>query len=102
MNRELLVTLLTPIICIFTCFRITSQHNAQVIEKIKSSVKGDYSDDLIKSKHILQFCSCLKLLLHTEGCRNYKKTISARTKVTTPVKKKKYIRSLKQRVSNSL
>ena len=35
----------------------------------------------------------------TEGCKTYKKTIAARENQTSPVKRQKLVRSLKQRVS---
>ena len=46
-------------VCIF---RITSQHNATVIEKIKGSVKGDYSDDVIKSNYLQLICNCFSVM----------------------------------------
>ena len=45
----------------------------------------------------------LYVLLYIEGCKTYRRSLAEKPKsMSTPVKKKKQLRSLKQRVSNGL
>ena len=75
---------------------MNSIHNATVIENIVLGVGTEkYSKDLIQSIHSL----FTLIILFTEGCKTYKKTIAERQKsLSTPVKTGKLLRSRKQRV----
>lgn len=77
-----------------TC-RINHPHNSKVVGEITKAIGTEkYSEEMIH--HNLKVISHVQL----QGCRTYCKTIAAREKpMTTHVKRKKQLRSRKQRVS---
>ena len=75
----------------------------QVINNSFVYTTATYSEDVIQSKLYanltLQQSLTVLCVMSVEGCKTYKKTLTERSKhMSTPVKRKKQLRSLKQRV----
>ena len=89
----------------FFCYsRITSSHNIAVVQQITADIGIDeFNKDFIRGKQeiplLLVFNACNTCL--AEGCKTYRKTLAEKSKsLSTPIKKKKQLQSLKQRVNN--
>ena len=80
-------------------YRISSGHNSAIVRKIEEAIgETIYSPVQIQSWWPMFYVSFFTFYI-AEGCKTYyKKSIAAREKETSPVRKQKLIRSLKQRV----
>ena len=82
------------------CLRISSEHNAAIVAKIEEAIGTTKfcPPPILSMQQLHVGIGYFAGATVTEGCKTYKKTIAAREKQTSPVKRQKLVRSLKQRV----
>lgn len=92
-------------------FRVNSPHNSKVVQNIILSIGTEsYPEDLTSLWQLyitymyISKCTVLYVHMHVfvlcqvEGCVTNRKSLASRQAITTPVKKKKCLRSRKQKV----